>query len=443
MIWRTAAALLLTAMTTTAQARASTQDDGGDAWSLLVERFELVECSAGDTFNRVASEQAQQAETLMRVLRRADPWIAFIAAEIIDRDLPGELALLPVVESGFNSFAYSRRGAAGSWQLMESTARAHGLEINAEFDGRRDMLLATPVALDYLETLHQQLDRRWDLAIQAYNAGPTRISRLLATHGYGHSVDQTPFLPVPGETRVHFTRLMGLACLFSQAADFGFKWPIVAMEPAIQRIALKQPVDLAHVAAEGAIDPASLIELNAGLRTNNTPTSGPHRLFVPREAAQRVQRLVDAPHAAQHIATSHSAVSLDEIRQQINQLQEQLLPERHYRHRVRPGENLWVLSQRYSVPISSIRQSNGLDTATRIRPGQLIRIPPGAPTLLPHQYRIQPGDTLWSIAREHRMSIRELVDLNALTTDDTLVPGRIINVRADACCEQLFEALNP
>ncbi len=443
MTWRTGAAVLLSALTTIAQAKVSGHDHGFDAWSLLVDRFALVECSPGDTFDRIAREQARHSESLKRVLHRAEPWIAFIAAEIIDRDLPGELALLPMVESGYDAFAYSRRQAAGSWQLLENTALSYDLVVNAQFDGRRDMLLATPVALEYLEALHQRLDQRWDLAIQAYNAGPTRISRLLAAHNKSHPVDQIPFLPVPGETRVHFHRLMGLACLFSRAADFGFEWPLVPTEPAIRVIDLEHPADLARVTAEAGIDPSAMIKLNAGLRSLTTPAEGPHRLVVPRESAVRVRAIIDQHDSTHPPSSTGSGLPLDQARQILDQLQDQWLPERHYRHRVGPGENLWVLSQRYSVPVDSIRRSNGLDAAGRIRPGQLIRIPPGTPTLLPHQYRIQSGDTLWSIARDHRMSVRELIDINAMTTDEPLLPGQVITVRGNACCEQLFQILSP
>ena len=438
-----ATAALLWCMATFSQAQPPSPGPVDDVWPMLAERFEMVECSPGDVFDRIARKHAAHATTLRRVLRRAEPWLAFVAAEIIQRDLPGELALLPMVESGYDAFAYSRRQAAGSWQLLENTALAHGLVINAEFDGRRDMLLATPVALDYLEALYQRLDHRWDLAIQAYNAGPTRISRLLAAQNKGHSADKSPLLPVPGETRAHFSRLMGLACLFSRAADFGFEWPEVPTEPPIRVIDLEHPADLARVTAEAGLDPSAMIKLNAGLRTLTTPAEGPHRLVVPRDSAARVKAVLDRHDSTHPPSSIGSDLPLDRIRQILDQLQDQLLPERHYRHRVGPGENLWVLSQRYSVPVGSIRRSNGLDAAGRIRPGQLIRIPPGTPTLLPHQYRIQPGDTLWSIARDHRMSIRELVDINAMATDEPLLPGQVITVRGSACCKQVFEALSP
>jgi len=441
MTWRTVAALLLAALTSFSAADLPTGDHDGDAWSLLVDHFEMAECSPDSPFAAIARRKAGYPDALHRAINRAQPWIAPVAAEIIKRGLPGELALLPMVESGYDVFAFSRREAAGSWQLLESTAMEHGLAVNDEYDGRRDKLASTAVALDYLETLHRRLDRHWELAIQAYNAGPTRIRRLLVA-GNNDLSSEPPWLPVPGETRAHFNRLMGLACLLSQPARFGFQMPTIPMQPAIAVIELDRPVDLSLVAAGAEIDPAVLIHLNAGLTGLATPVNGPSRLIVPRDSASRARSVIDTQGAAD-TAREWPEQSIDAMRQRLEQLQDKLLPERHHYHQVRPGEDLWVLSQRYSVAVSTIRRINGLDTAGRVRPGQLIRIPPGTPSLLPHQYRVQPGDSLWSIARDHGMSVSELVDRNTLTADDPLLPGQIIIVADDSCCDHVFQALSP
>jgi membrane-bound lytic murein transglycosylase D len=443
-----ATAALLWCMATFSQAQPPSPGHVDDVWPVLAERFDMVECSPGDVFDRIAREHAAHAVTLRRVLRRAEPWLAFVAAEIIRRDLPGELALLPMVESGYDAFAYSRRQAAGSWQLLETTAIEHGLAVNEEYDARRDMLAATPVALDYLESLHHRFDQRWDLAVHAYNAGPTRVSRLMMAGAAGDPApDAESLSSLPEETRAHFNRLIGLACLFSRPTEYGIELPAISMSKAISIIELEDPVDLARISSAADVDPATLIRLNAGLRHLTTPRAGPHRLVVPRDSASRVHATLERGNDA----VSHPGRktyprpdgAADATRQVLVRLQDELLPERRYHHRVRPGENLWVLSQRYSVPASTIRRSNGLDRSGRIRPGQLVRIPPGGQSLLPHQYRIQPGDSLWSIARAHGMSVSELADLNGLFTDDLLVPGQVIAVRHDACCDQLFQALNP
>lgn len=435
MIRHAAAAALLWSMA--AVTLAQTADDDVDAWSLLINRFELVSCSPGDAFHQVARQYAKYPDSLQRMLQRAEPWVAYLATEIIARDLPGELALLPMVESGFDAFAHSRREAAGSWQLLESTARLQGVEISSEYDGRRDMLAATPAALDYLETHFRHLGD-WALAIHAYNAGRTRIRRLLNEHD---GPEPHAILPaLPGETRFHFKRLMGLACLFRHPREHGLRLPVVPMQPSFAVIELDTGVDLATVAIGTGLGPRVLVELNAGLKGTATPQAGPHRLLVPHRSKERVRSVVD------EIASGSGpdrTVAVERARQALDRLQDELLPERHYHHRVRPGDTLWVLSQRYSVPASAIRRSNGLDASARLRPGHLIRIPPGNRGLLPHQYRVQPGDSLWSIARDHGMSVAELVEMNAMTAKTPLLPGKVLSVGNDACCDEVFQLLNP
>ncbi len=417
----------------------SGEADPDGAWSILTARFELAECPRVESHEQLLPRQAARNEALRSVFRRAEPWIAYLAAEIVERGLPGELALLPIVESGFDAFARSRREASGSWQLLETTARYMGLTISEEYDGRRDMLAATPAALNYLEDLHRRLNHNWHLAIQAYNAGPTRVRRLLQRQPHPIDAAQSLYASLPGETRAYHARLMELACLFSHPGSLGLDLPHVAMEPGFAVVELEEPVDLAVIAVAAKLDPRILLELNAGLRGPTTPRHDPLRLLVPPESVKRVRRWIE--HGKVLPLTMNERI--ETMSRTLEALRDELLPERQYHHRVRPGDNLWVLSQRYSVPASGIRRNNGLAEGARLRPGQLIRIPPGPTTLPPHQYRVQAGDTLWSIAHDHGMSVQELTAVNDLSLDQPLMPGSVLTVTERDDWEALLQALDP
>ncbi len=90
--------------------------------------------------------------------------------------MPLELALLPVVESAFEPYAYSRASAAGLWQFIPGTGSRFGLKQDWWYDGRRDVVESTRAALDYLQALHDRFNGDWLLAIAAYNCGETRWS---------------------------------------------------------------------------------------------------------------------------------------------------------------------------------------------------------------------------------------------------------------------------
>ena len=114
-----------------------------------------------------------------RVAKRAGPHLYHVISEIERRGLPLEFALLPVVESAYDPFAYSHGRAAGLWQFIPSTARLYGLKIDWWYDGRRDVRASTKAAIDYLDYLHDLSDGDWLLALAASNAGQGNVQSLI------------------------------------------------------------------------------------------------------------------------------------------------------------------------------------------------------------------------------------------------------------------------
>ncbi len=91
-----------------------------------------------------------------------------------------ELALLPVVESAFEPYAYSRSRASGLWQFIPGTGTRYNLKQDWWYDGRRDVLESTRAALDYLQALNTEFNGDWLLAIAAYNCGEQNVERAVA-----------------------------------------------------------------------------------------------------------------------------------------------------------------------------------------------------------------------------------------------------------------------
>jgi membrane-bound lytic murein transglycosylase D len=458
-------------------------DPADHAWAGIVDRLAFSDCPADGAVADWRRHYVDHPQELGRALNRAEPWLALVLAELERRDLPGELALVPIIESGYDPFAFSSQGAAGGWQFLADTALELGLDISPTFDARRDMLSATPAALDYLEQMYHRLGRRWELALAGYNAGPGRVARALAEAGTDASIDQ---IALPGETRSYLARLSGLSCLLANATAHGIDLPQLSRQPAFDVVKLAGPTDLVAVALESGIAPEALLWLNAGLAQLVTPAQGPHRLLVPAGQGELVQPTLPRARAAGSlvwddnnvrrrdslagIARRHD-VSLRAL-EHLNALDGELpvpgqrlqlpaprrpersadyarmfehmlgllqgrLPEWRLRHHVLEGENLWMLSQRYSVPASAIRRANGLGPQAEIRTGQWIEIPPHELATGPDQYRIQPGDTLSTIARDHGLAVTRLKQLNQLRADSLLVPGQVISLGEPRCCDQI------
>ena len=127
---------------------------------------------------------------LLRMTRRARPYLAYIVREVERRDMSMEFALLPVVESAFRELAYSPAGASGLWQFMPSTGKRYGLKQNWWYDGRRDVVESTRAALDYLTKLLREFDedpllagRRLQLGRRQRQAGRSQEPGARQAHG--------------------------------------------------------------------------------------------------------------------------------------------------------------------------------------------------------------------------------------------------------------------
>ena len=462
-------------------------DDGEVSliWPRLVKRFRIANCPDASKSARWAEWYADNTEYMQRVLQRARPWMYHIVNEIERRDLPGELALLPVVESAFDPFAYSHGRAAGPWQFISGTARDFGITINDWYDGRRDFIAATAAALDYLEHLSELFDGDWALALAAYNAGQGRVGRAISRNAARGRGTEWHELPLPRETLAYVPKLKGLGCLFRDPVRYAFVLPALPDRPQVARVDLDGLVDVAALALEADLDLAELLGLNAGLNRHMTPPSGAAYLVVPVEAAPRVEaalaslpdpvsvsgreirvqrgdtlsvlaqrngttvaelKRINALSGSRLIAgqtltlpgtpddvSPSGGARYQQVYRELTALQQQLLPTDRFIHRVRSGESLWLIARRYGVGVGDLQRMNGLGGSTMIRPGQRLVIETDRGVRPPSQrsdrYVVRQGDSLWLISRRQRVGLQELMRWNDLDADSVLRPGQELVIR--------------
>jgi len=454
-----------------------------DLLERLIARFEFADCPADSRALEWASWFGDRPDYMARVLDRAHPWMHDITSELERRRMPGELALLPIVESAYDPFAYSHGRASGAWQFLSATAQDRGLIINDWYDGRRDVYASTRAALDYLTYLSNLFEGDWNLALAAYNGGQGRVGRALQrARARGRSTEWDA-LPLPRETLAYVPKLHGLACLFQSPEQFGWQLPEWPNEPRIAKIDLTGPTDIVAVSALANLDIPELVVLNAGLNRHMTPPSGPHHLIVPIQKQAEVEQVlplaqtraqirfdeitVRRGYTLSRLARRHNT-SIAALRESnglrgdflrvgqrlrlpssqavteenlpwsdsyadLARLQETLLPTRRFQHRVRPGESLWVIARRYSVGVDDIQRWNGLGASNLIRPGQRLMIhsespAAGTPRTSPIQYTVRSGDSLWHISRRHEVSLSDLMRWNGLSERSVLRPGQVLTI---------------
>lgn len=105
-----------------------------------------------------------------------------VAAILRSHGIPEDFKYIPLVESGFNSGATSRRGASGYWQFMPATARAFGLQVDSTVDERQDIVKSTQAAAKYIRALYREFNS-WTLVAAAFNIGEGNLLRAIKNQG--------------------------------------------------------------------------------------------------------------------------------------------------------------------------------------------------------------------------------------------------------------------
>ena len=394
-----------------------------DVWERVRLGFQL-EPVEQPRIDRELARYLRDRESLERVFGRAEPFLYHIAEALEERGMPLELALLPMVESAYDPFAYSHGRASGLWQFIPGTGRRYGLAQNWWYDGRRDVTESTRAALDYLQKLAGDFDGDWLLAVAGYNSGEGNVRKAIRRNERGSRPTDFWNLKLPRETRAYVPRLLALQRVVRDPSRYDITLAPVANEPWFETVAVDGQIDLSVAADLAGLDTDALSRLNAGFNRWATPPDGPHRLLVPVARAPALQAGLEALPPEQRV--------------------------RWQRHRIRRGDTLGGIARRYGTTVAVIRRANGV-RGSRIRAGDHLLIPTATRSLAAYgrsqdarlaetlaassdglRYRVRPGDTLWDIARAHDVSVRALARWNGMAPGDPLSVGRELRIRQPA-----------
>jgi membrane-bound lytic murein transglycosylase D len=368
---------------------------------------------------------ANNPQYLERVFGRAGLYLHHIVQEIESRGMPLELALLPVVESAFEPYARSWATANGLWQFMPGTGERFGLKQDWWYDGRRDVIASTRAALDYLQYMHDEFFDDWLLAIAAYNCGEFRVQREVnKNRALGKPVDFFS-LSLPSETRAYVPKLMAMRRLMANPEDYGISFSPIPNEPYFARVDTGGQLDLSLAAELAGITIDEMYELNPGFHRWATDPAGPHFLLVPRDTADAFSRNL-------------ALLSSDErVRVSV--------------HKVKQGETIASIAKKYKSHPVVVRDMNSLGNdmlvvGTELRvPTAVVNLPSkvmlaaarvdgrgGRSGRRPAVHVVRSGDSLWRIAKRHRMDVNTLARMNGMGPGDTLRTGQklVLNTRA-------------
>ena len=356
---------------------------------------------------------------MQRVMERARPILPFVLDELEERNLPTELALLPIVESAYQAFAYSHGRASGMWQIIPSTGRLLGLKQNWWYDGRRDIIESTRAAITYLESLAQMFDGDWELALASYNAGPGRIRSAVRYNRYrDRPTDFWSLTRMRKETLDYVPKLFALKEMFEHPSRYQLDLLPVNNQVAYEIVELDGQIDLALAADLAGISVNQLYQLNPAFNRWATAPDGPHRLLLPRGKADHFR---------------HEVAKIPQT-ERINWV----------RHKIKSGDTLSEISDRYGTSVALIKKVNNI-RGSNIRAGKYLMIPTSTKALntytlsadsrlaslqntnrtgTKHVHIVRPGQSLWSISRQYGVTTGALAKWNGIAPIDTLQVGQ-------------------
>jgi len=462
-----------------------------DLLERLRQKFSLLQ------FKNTAIQQEidwyiSHPDYLNRVFARAERYLFYITEELEKRQMPSDLALLPIIESAYDPFAYSHGRAAGLWQIIPGTANQLGLKQNWWYDARRDVVDSTRGALDYLQYLHELFQGDWLLAIAGYNAGEGNVARAIrrvdTTNRKKDFWSISPHLPL--ETRKYVPRLLAIQRLVANPEKYGVTLPSIQNEAHFEIIETGGQIDIAMAADLASITTDQLYLLNPGINRWATDPSGPHRLLIPKQNARsflsslkrlgergqvewtrhkittgetlggialRYQTTTDMIketnnlkndliRANEHLMIPHAVKApsayTQSVEARIKRKQNQRRNGQQKTHVVQPGESLWTISKSYKIEVRDLATWNAMAPGDVLQTGKSLviwinQLNPAQKKATPNEYirrltyEVRAGDSLSKIGHRFRVTITELLKWNDISADQYLQPGQELVIYVD------------
>ena len=393
-------------------------------------------------------------------LRRYVQYKELILPILEEYDLPEELIVVSMIESGFDPKAVSKAKAVGLWQFMYSTGKQYGLKRNWYIDERQDPVKSTRAAAKYFVDLYDEFED-WYLVLAAYNTGPGRLNRALNLH---ETSDYWQLYSLPKDTKNYIPYYLSSAIILKNPEKYGFKIPKVSPLK-FDIVTIEKSADLSVIAKSADTKVSTIKKLNPELRQPATPSNGPYVLNIPigkkdsfyekfnkipddeKFAVQNVEHRVKKGENLISIASKYRVLVAD--LQTINNISNKDFlsigqrlkipvkgglysnyPEKVV-YKVRSGDTLGHIAEEYNTRASEIRKWNNMGGSSLIRPGQKLTLfvkgQPVKDTPKKNVYIVKSGDSLGKIARKNNTSVNKIKNWNNIKSD-TIYPGQKLTI---------------
>ena len=332
-------------------------------------------------------------------------FIYFVIDELRKENLPLELSLIPYIESNYDPFSISSSGAVGMWQFMPRTGRLFELNKTWWSEDRHDPFRSTEAAVGYLKYLYERFDEDIYLTLAAYNAGPTLLERRINQNKRRGLETDFWSLNLPTQTKEYVPKYIALKELVFNSNKYEVQLPEIPNTSVVKKISIPGQVEILTLSEFLNIKPELLYKLNAGYTKWASAPKDQSIFYIPIEKYYLFQ-------AAENPFTDSN---------QINWIS----------HIVQSGDSLWALASKYDTEVNIIKEINYLYTDVLSIDSTLL-IPLSktkSNNFIPYEMHIvSEGDTLWKIAKEYNLEVRDLARMNSIDEDSYLQLGQQLTI---------------
>ena len=398
----------------------------------------------GDVKKYINFYTVSRRDYARKMLNRSSKYFPLFEEYLAKNDMPDELKYLSVVESGLNPTVTSHAAAVGLWQFIYWTGKKYNLNSSWYIDDRMDPDMATQAACDFLGYLKGYFGD-WELALAGYNSGPGRVNRAIR-----YADGQREFLQIykylPNETKAYVPKFVAVAYVFNYAEEHNLYPDAPEYIPAYDTVHVSQYLHLETLGKQIGLCLEDLELLNPQIKHGAIPsTARNYPLKVPVEFKELITQNRDSLYAK---AAKVGRLELEKMAK--NEIGTVAGRERVL-HKVRSGDVLGTIAERYHVRVSDIKKWNRLK-GSMIRVGQSLKIwvlpkyknTSKTKTLASAKPKITPpnpkpgqkthfvkrGDSLWDISVANKISIEKLKALNNLNSNN-IQPGQTLIVSAE------------
>ncbi len=408
-----------------ARPRDALESSSNSIWNRLTSLYRLPEID-NERIDQHVAWFLDHPGYLERVQKRAEPYLHLILEEIEAKNVPGEIALLPVVESAFQPNVESPAKASGLWQFIPATGRLYGLKQNRWYDGRQDVYASTRAATQYLKDLSEEFNGDWLLALASYNWGKGNVKKSINRNQSNDLPTDYWSLSMPEETANYVPRLLAVAKIFANPDRYNLELQDIPNQPYFEVVRLDAHLDFNKAAQLAETSVEEIIRLNPGFKKWRTAPNSPNRLLIPIDRVDIFKENL-AQLSPEDFLPPPSRSQPKKAQSKIGS---------HYRYWVKKGDTLSRIARQHKTSTAQVLELNPGISKNQIQSGQMLRLPgvKGRPRPAPSKtyYTVKAGDSLTQVAKKFGTDVKTLSKLNGLNNKHIIKTGQKIKVSGKA-----------